>query len=248
VKVGFLITARLKSTRLKEKIILKIDGKEMIRHMIARLKLSKAIDMIIICTSPNPQDKPLIDIAIEEGISYFLGDEDDVIQRLSDAAEHFKLDFAINVSADNPLVSLEYIRKIREEFEHSNADHINCLDLPIGLYPYGLKPEAMRKVCEMKKSKQTEVWGRYFTKSDVFLVKSLEIPDKHKRNYRFTLDYQEDFDFFKEIYRHFGEETYKKTINELILFLDKHPEIVKINQECQKKYDERWKKQRELST
>lgn len=247
MKVGFLITARLKSTRLKEKIILKINGKEMIRHMIARLKLSKAIDTIVMCTSPNPQDKPLIDIAQEEGIEYFLGDEDDVIQRLSDAAEHFKLDFAINVSADNPLVSLEYIQKFREEFELSNADHINCLDLPIGLYPYGLKPDAMKKVCEMKKSKQTEVWGRYFTESDIFLVKSLEIPDKHKRDYRFTLDYQEDFEFFKKIYHHFGEDTHKKTIDELISFLDENPEIVEINRGCQKMYEERWKKQRELS-
>ena len=58
MKVGFLITARLKSTRLPMKIVLKIHGREMIRHMIDRLKLSDVIDEIIICTSPNPQDKP----------------------------------------------------------------------------------------------------------------------------------------------------------------------------------------------
>lgn len=247
MKVGFLITARLKSTRLPMKIVLKIHGREMIRHMIDRLKLSDAIDEIILCTSPNPQDKPLIDIAEEEGIKYFLGHEDDVFQRLTDAATHFNLDFVINVSADNPLISLLYIKKVREDFEKTNADHITCLDLPIGLYPYGLKPDAMRKVCESKKSQQTEVWGRYFTETDEFNVVALEVPDEHKRNYRLTLDYQEDFEFFKAIFNHFGKNTHKVSIDELIHFLDEHPKVVKLNIDCQKLYEERWKKQRELS-
>ncbi|NHK32405.1 MAG: 3-deoxy-manno-octulosonate cytidylyltransferase [Asgard group archaeon] len=247
MKVGFLITARLKSTRLPMKIILKIHEREMIKHMIDRLKISDAIDVIILCTSPNPQDKPLIDIAKEEGIEYFLGHEEDVIQRLTDAANHFKLDFVINVSADNPLVSLEYIKKMREVFEETNADHITGLDLPIGLYPYGLNPKAMRIVCERKKSEQTEVWGRYFTETGEFKVIALDIPEKHKRNYRLTLDYQEDFEFFKVVYDHFGKDAHKVTINELIQFLDEHPEVVKLNANCQKLYEERWKKQRDLA-
>ncbi|MBA7580932.1 hypothetical protein ES708_22830 [subsurface metagenome] len=79
MKIGFLITARLKSTRLPKKIILKLNGREVIRHMIDRLKLSNILSNIIICTSNNAQDKPLIEIAKEENIDYFLGDEDDVI-------------------------------------------------------------------------------------------------------------------------------------------------------------------------
>ena len=192
MKVGFLITARLKSTRLKQKLMLKVHDVELIRYMIRRLKESTALDTIILCTSPNPQDAPLIDIAKEEGINYFLGDEDDVIKRLSDASEKFELDFAINVSGDNPLVALEYIQKIRESFEETNADHIRCMDLPIGLFSYGLKPTAMKKVCEIKESKQTEVWGRYFTETGLFKVVNIDVPKKYQRNYRLTLDYPEN--------------------------------------------------------
>ncbi|NPE07417.1 MAG: 3-deoxy-manno-octulosonate cytidylyltransferase [Asgard group archaeon] len=247
MKIGFLITARLKSTRLPEKLILKIYGREMIRHMIDRLKLSEALDQIIICTSPNPQDKPLVNIANEEGIKYFLGDEDDVIQRLSDAAEFFKLDFAINISADNPLVSIKYIERIREEFENTNADHIRCMDLPIGLFSYGLKPAALKEVCKIKKSKQTEVWGRYFTETGLFEVRDLVVDDNHKRNYRMTLDYPEDFELFEAIFSHFGEETYKTNIDDILQFLDENPDIAAINMDCQKKYEERLSKQRELA-
>jgi len=63
MKTGFLITARLKSTRLPMKVILKVNGIELIRHMINRIKESKVINEIIICTSPNPQDAPLVKIA-----------------------------------------------------------------------------------------------------------------------------------------------------------------------------------------
>ncbi len=247
MKVGFLITARLKSTRLKQKLILKIHGVEMIRHMIRRLKESKVIDVIVVCTSPNPQDAPLIEIAKEEGVEYFLGDEEDVIKRLSNAAEQFKLDFAINVTADCPLVALEYIQKIHEKFEETNADHIRCMDLPIGLFSYGLKPAALKKVCEIKKSKQTEVWGRYFTETGLFKVVNLDVPEKHQRPYRLTLDYPEDFELFKRIFEHFGKETYKVSLDDLISFLDDHPEVVAINIDCQIKYEERLAKQKRLA-
>lgn len=229
------------------KIILKINGIEIIRHMIHRLKENKIIDEIIICTSPNPQDKPLVDIANEEGIRYFLGDEEDVIQRLSDAAQHYKLDYVINVTADNPLVSLEYITKIYKKFKKTNADHIRCNDLPIGLYSYGLKLEALLKICEIKKSKQTEVWGSYFTETGLFSVRNLEVPIKYQRDYRLTLDYQEDFELFKEIFHHFGEETYKVTLDDLIEFLDDNPKVTAINRNCQKLYEKRRKKQKRLA-
>ncbi len=247
MKTGFLITARLKSTRLPMKVILKVNGIELIRHMINRIKESKVIDEIIICTSPNPQDAPLVKIANEEGIKYFLGDEDDVIQRLSDAAQHFNLDYVINVTADNPLVSPEYITEIYKKYKKTNADHIRCNDLPIGLYSYGLKPEALLKVCETKKSTQTEVWGNYFTKSDLFHIQNIQIPKKYLRNYRLTLDYPEDFEFFKAIFQNFGENTYKVSLDDLINYLDNNPDIVAINSKCQILYEKRREEQKHLA-
>ena len=50
MKTAFLITARLKSTRLPKKIILDIIGKPLIVHMLDRLKQAETIDKIIICS------------------------------------------------------------------------------------------------------------------------------------------------------------------------------------------------------
>lgn len=247
MKIGFLITARLKSTRLPNKLILKINGKEIIRHMIDRLKVSKLLNNIIICTSDNPQDKSLVKIAKEEGIDYFLGDEDDVILRLYNASKEFKLDYAFNITADCPLVAIEFIDKIVNKYKESNADLIRCLNLPHGFYLYGLKVDAMRKVCEIKKANDTEVWGRYFTDTGLFNVLDLNIPKKYiRKDYRLTLDYPDDFEFLKKIFEYFSKNTYKTPISEIIKYLDKNPQIVEINKHCEEMYKKRIKKQEKI--
>ena len=48
LKVGYLVTGRLKSTRLPRKLLLEIKGKPVISHMIDRIKLAKNVDEIII--------------------------------------------------------------------------------------------------------------------------------------------------------------------------------------------------------
>ena len=247
MKIGFLITARLKSTRLPKKLISKLNGREVIRHMIDRLKLSSVLNSIIICTSNNPQDEPLIKIAIDEGIDYFLGDKDDVILRLYNASKDFKLDYAINTTADCPLVSIEYIERIVDNYKVTNADLIRCLDLPHGFYSYGLKIDAMKKVCEIKKGRDTEVWGRYFTDTGLFNIVDLEIPKKYIRSdYRLTLDYPDDFKFFQGIFKHFGEDTYKTSMSEIIKYLDDNPQIVELNKHCEEMYKTRFAKQNKL--
>lgn len=247
MKIGYLITARMKSTRLKHKLTLEIQDRQIIRWMIDRLKLAKRIDDIIICTSLNTQDDILEKIATEEGIKIFRGHEDDVIQRLYEASVENKLDYALNITADCPLVSIEYIDEIIDVYEKSEADLVRTLDLPHGFFSYGLKVDAMKKVCEIKEGMDTEVWGRYFTDTGLFKVIDVEIPLKYiRKNFRLTLDYQEDFEFFQAIFNHFGKETYRVGMPEIIQFLDSNPVVVNINADLKNSYQERWNSQNQI--
>ncbi len=247
MKIGYLITARMKSTRLKHKLTLEILDRQVIRWMIDRLKLAKSLDEIIICTSTNPQDDILEQIAFEENIKIFRGHEEDVIQRLYNASVENQLDYALNITADCPLVSLEYVEKIIDEFKNSNADLIRTLDLPHGFFSYGLKVAAMKKVCEVKRGLDTEVWGRYFTDTGIFNVVDLDIPMRYiKKDFRLTLDYPEDFEFFKAIFNYFGNDTFKAGMPDIIQFLDDNPDIVAINMDKKKSYKERWDSQNQI--
>lgn len=245
MKIGFLITGRMKSTRLPLKLSLKILDKEVITWMIMRAKLAFASDEIIIATSTNPQDDILEEIVNRENIGIFRGHEDDVVLRLYDAAVANKFDYIINITADCPLFGFDYIDEIRKVISETNADLITSLDLPHGIFVYAIKTAAFQKVIEMKSTDNTEVWGEYFYNNpDVFKVEKLAVDKSQQRpDYRLTLDYQDDFDFFTKVFEHFGTDTYKTSSDEIIRYLDGHPEVVNINKDCKQKYQERWESQ-----
>jgi len=198
MKVGYLITGRLKSTRLPEKILLDVEGKSYLEHMVDRIRLSKKTDVIILCTSTNPQDDPLVTFAQKAGIECFRGDEDDVIKRLYEASVEHGLDYILNITADCPLVDPVYADKIVEAFEKTEPDLITSFDLPHGAFTYGIKPSALKKVLEIKDTSNTGAWLRYFTDTGLFKIYPLSIENKkHARlDIRMTLDYPDDDEFF----------------------------------------------------
>lgn len=247
MKIGFLITARMKSTRLPKKLTLKINNREVIAWMIDRLKQCRVLNEIIIATSTNPQDNVLCKIAKREGVKYYKGSEDDVLERLYQAAKTYELDYIINVTGDCPLVAFDFIEKVVELYKKSDADLINTIGLPHGFYFWGIKISAIEKVLEIKNDTDTEVWGRYFTDTGLFKVIDMEIPEEFQRkNFRLTLDYPDDYEFFKALFYELGQDTYRESTREIIEFLDNHPEIVKMNEHCAEMYKKGWESQNKL--
>jgi len=244
MKVGYLITARLKSTRLPRKILLDVGGKPFLSQMIHRLRKASSVDEIIVCTSTNPQDDPLEELARAEDVSCFRGDEEDVIRRLSEACAAHGLDYALNITADCPLVDPEYADRIVEEYRQTGADLVRSFGLPHGAFSYGLKPAALAKVVEIKDDTHTEVWGRYFTDTDLFHVRDLPIDEGHRwPDLRMTLDYPEDYEFFKALWTGMTVPPQDATLDEILQFLRAHPEIVEINRDCAGRFRKRFNAQ-----
>jgi len=240
MKVGFLITARLKSTRLPKKLLLEANGENLMTWMVRRLKLSEHLDEIVIATSTNPEDSPLEEIAKKEGIKCFRGSEEDVIDRLVKAADEYKLDYVLSMTADCPLIPIELIPDIINKYKNEKPDLITCYELPAGMYITGLDLTAARSLLNMKNSERTEYWLNYFLKTDLFKVTALEIDRSLIRSdYRFVLDYPEDFTFLKTIYENLGTDTYKMKIADIIAEVDRHKEWADINKDCKQKGIER---------
>ena len=245
MKVGFLITARLKSTRLPFKLLQEVEGRPIFAHMLDRLKLAKRVDQIVVCTSDNPQDDPLQELAKTEGVSCFRGDEDDVVLRLSAAGKAFNLDYILNITADCPFCDPEYADRIVETYLETNADLIRAFDLPHGAYSYGVKPAALRQVVEIKDQRNSEVWGRYFTDTDLFKVYDLPIENEFHRQpgLRMTLDYPADLEFFKAVFARLYKPGRVFSLDEILRFLRDHPEVVELNRECGAAFQKRWTSQ-----
>ncbi len=70
MKIGFLITARLKSKRLPKKLLLPLNGYSVIERVIQRAKKVVDPENIILCTSTFNQDLPLTIKATNNNIFY----------------------------------------------------------------------------------------------------------------------------------------------------------------------------------
>ena len=156
MKIGVFITVRLGSTRLPKKALMEIKGKSTIVHLIERIKRAKNLDKIVLCTTTNPEDKKLIKIAKEKNISYFAGDEKDIIKRHFDSANYHKIDFVINVDGDDLFCDFEYIDKIAEEAKENYEifDVISTRDLPFGVNSFGYKIDCLKSIFEKKRELQ----------------------------------------------------------------------------------------------
>jgi spore coat polysaccharide biosynthesis protein SpsF len=211
-----------------------LKGKPVIQRIVERAQEIHGISDadIVICTSPNPQDEPLIKVAEDTGISYFLGDPDDVLKRLNDASIFHSLDYTLGITADNPLFSIEYADKIIDVMKKQHPDFIKIQGLPFGTAPWGMNVKALHTICVVKTIVDTEIWGYLIDRPELFGVVTLKA-DKHvnRPNYRLTLDYPEDYHLLHHLYATIPFGT-TLPLDKVVEYLDLHPEIAALNSSC----------------
>ena len=71
MKIAAIVEARMSSSRLPGKVLLKANNKPMLEHLIDRLKSIKLIDSIIIATTCNLSDYVICDLAKKKKNFFF---------------------------------------------------------------------------------------------------------------------------------------------------------------------------------
>ena len=104
MKVGIVIQARHTSKRLPGKVLKPLAGKPMLGWLIGRMQAVREAQAVIVATSDDASDAPVAEYAQSCGAHAFRGPLDDVLRRVTAAAEAFALDVAVRVSGDSPLL------------------------------------------------------------------------------------------------------------------------------------------------
>jgi spore coat polysaccharide biosynthesis protein SpsF len=224
------ITVRTGSTRLPNKTLLEINGKKTIEYVIEIAKRCKKANFVVLCTTTNPNDDILEEIAKKHNIECFRGSEEDKLERWKGATEKFDVDYFVTADGDDLLCDPGLMDLEFEQYDKNGADFIDCgEDILCGAVTYGIKTNALNKVCEIKDSENTEMMWTYFKDTGLFNVEILECEKFFRRtDIRLTLDYPEDLEIFQKIFDHFGETTFE--LRDVINYLDANQEIIKINQ------------------
>jgi spore coat polysaccharide biosynthesis protein SpsF len=199
--------------------------------VILRAKQVKKADCVILCTTTRKMDDPLIAIAEKNDIQHFRGSVEDKLDRWHGAAEAFGIDLIATFDGDDLLCEPELIDNSLDFIVHNNLDFVKAPEgLAVGAFTYALRSSALKKVCEIKNSEDTEMMWTYFEDTGFFACSELPVesvfilPDA-----RLTLDYIEDYNFFSTIFEKFDNIDNATSLRTILPFLSRHPEILQIN-------------------
>ena len=130
-----LVQARLNSKRLPGKVLKNCAGKPIIKWTLDRLKKTKYDTKIVIITSQNESDNPIVDYCVKENIKYFRGPLENVAQRYIEAAEFFGCENFVRISADSPLIDPNLVDKAISISQINDFDLIS--NILIRTFPKG---------------------------------------------------------------------------------------------------------------
>lgn len=230
-----IVQARMGSIRLPGKVLIDIQGKPLLAHVIDRIREAKLIDQIVIATTDNEKDRAIVEFAQSQGISYYIGSEEDVLDRFYQAAKEYGANIIIRITPDDPFKDPEVIDKVGGYYlsHKGKYDYVSNTIKPT--YPEGLDVEvfsfgALEKAWrEAKKSSDREHVTPYiWNHPEIFKLANVE-NDADLSHLRWTLDNKADLRFTREVYAklYHGQVFLMKDI---LALLHAEPELRYINQ------------------
>ena len=211
-KIAILLAARSGSKRLPNKHFLKINSNlKMIDLCILRLKKSKLVNKIFLCTTKNHADLRFKKICKLHNIKLFRGSTNNVLKRLIDCAKENSLETIVRITADCPLIDPQLIDEcIKLHFKKKCDYTSNQLKLS---FTDGLDVEIIT-LNTLLKSQKTSISKLNKEHVTTFIRQSKSFTKcnyKNSKNYadrRWTLDYLEDYFFFKKVVKYFSPNIY----------------------------------------
>lgn len=139
------IVARTVSSRLPLKVLRDVvPGLAMIDLIVQRAKLSENLDKVYLCTSQEPVDDILEDVALRNGVNLYRGSSNSVIERLLSVADKENADTLVRITGDNVFTSFEYLDDLIETHHKNDLDYTRIGFLPLGATPEVINLESLR--------------------------------------------------------------------------------------------------------
>ena len=232
MNVAILIAARMKSTRLPKKCMAMIEDQPLISHLIDRMKLVDNASHVILCTSDDEDDTVLVEQAIKKDIAYVQGSKENVLDRFMLAADMVNADIIVRVTGDNPLTCPKYIERAITKHIEGGYDYTSTTKMPQGTKGEIINVNALKKAHELAQNPEfSEYMTWYFTKNPEHFVigEGPVIENMVRPNYRLTVDHAEDLTLIRVLYNKFRVNGSTPDLQEVVQYLDEHPELLSIN-------------------
>lgn len=235
-----IIQARMGSSRLPGKVLMDLEGKSVLEHVIQRLKNSKMINDIIIATSNKEIDNRIVELCNLINIKCFRGSEDNVLERYYKCAKEYNGDIIVRVTSDCPLIDSKVLDEMLEFYLNNKYKFItNAGNEKYRTYPRGLDIEIFSfELLERAYLNSSQLYEQehvtpyiYENECSIFYYKN----SIDYSSYRLTLDTKEDYLLIKTIYNKLYKDSHEFYMNEIIQLLNENPELLDINKNIKQK-------------
>lgn len=231
MKFLVIIQARCGSTRLPLKVMKDIGGKTALEQMLNRVSKSTKIDEVMVATTINSEDLPIVNLVSGLGYRVFAGSSGDVLDRYYQAAKLIKPEYVIRLTADCPLFDWRLLDEAIDELREESDDLCSYTET----FPDGEDLEIIRfSVLE-------EMWGNarlaserehvtlYVKKRpEIYKLQNYECKLGDLKDERWTLDEAEDLEMIRAVYHYFAPRT-DFSMEEIYRFLLVNPQIRNLN-------------------
>ena len=144
-KIVAIVQARMGSKRFPGKVLAKIGGKTILEILLERVSNSEHVNDVVVATTENKIDDPIESLSRAIGVHFYRGSEDNVLERYVEAAEKFKADVIVRITADNPLTDVQLMEKMIDVHFKAGADYTYCSDTPLGISSEIIDSKALLK-------------------------------------------------------------------------------------------------------
>jgi spore coat polysaccharide biosynthesis protein SpsF (cytidylyltransferase family) len=219
MSTGAFLIARLSSSRLPEKGIMRILDKPMIELMVERVQASQLIDKVLIATSTHPSDDPLEELARKLGIGCYRGSLENVMNRITSAANAYDCKTIVELLGDNPLVHSELIDAVIEFYQDGAYDYAAtftkeypAFDPKKGVFSVGIRVQIYSKAVAKQYVKYPEYISNdskhpcayIFEHPETFKVGYFEAKGRwafmNRPDLTFAVNYRKNFDLIRLIF------------------------------------------------
>jgi spore coat polysaccharide biosynthesis protein SpsF (cytidylyltransferase family) len=231
-----IVQARMGSTRLPGKTLIDICGQPLLAHILHRVSHARRIQKLVVATTTLPSDDAIVALCGRLQIPSFRGSDGDVLDRYYQCARIYGAEVIVRITADDPFKDPEVIDLIITELLKANFDYVSNTIEPT--YPEGLDIEvfsfaALERAWQEARlpSEREHVTPYIWKHPEIF--KSANIRHRADLSHlRWTLDYEEDLRFTREVYARLHQKGVF-LMNDILALLQAEPELSKINQDIE---------------
>ncbi len=237
-KATAIVQARMGSERLPGKVLLDMGGETVLGRVVQRLRGARLLEQIVVATTVLPGDDAIEQECVRIGVACFRGSSEDVLDRYYRAAQTMASEFIVRITADCPVIDPALVDESIGRFRAESVDYC-ATDVPATI-PRGNDVEvftmAVLQQCwrEGHEPYQREHVTPYIYEHPAIFRLAAITSELDCRQYRWTLDTQEDYEVLCEIYKEFHNQN-AFGWPEIVELMSRRPELLQWNAKVMQK-------------